>query len=108
MENITSSNFNQVEAQQEQYFKCEKCERTFRRKSSFSRHVLSIHGEADILKLRFRNEHLVQNINLCQEQIRFLKELIILQKSLQRSQSQANEVVSHVNQSTPMSFPSIK
>ena len=51
MENITSANFNQVEAQQEQYFKCEKCERTFRRKSSFSRHVLSIHGEADILKL---------------------------------------------------------
>ena len=78
MENITSSNFNQVEAQQEQ------------------------------LKLRFRNEHLVKKINLCQEQIRFLKEPIILQKSLQRNQAQANEVVSHINQSTPMSFPSIK
>jgi len=50
----------------------------------------------------------VQKINLCQEQLRFLKELIILQKSLQRSQSQPNEVVSHINQSTPMSFPSIK
>ena len=67
-----------------------------------------VNGEADILKLRFRNEHLVQKINLCQEQIRFLKELIILQKSLQRNQAQANEVVSHINQSTPMSFPSIK
>ena len=92
MENITSSNFNQVEAQQEQYFKCEKCERTFRRKSSFSRHVLSIHGEADILKLRFRNEHLVQKINLCQEQIRWLNEFSFFKTFIQYCRSRKREL----------------
>ena len=76
MENITPSQNHQVES----LFKCDKCEREFRTKSSLTRHTNVKHEAIDVLKLKLKNENLRLKIELYNDQIKFLKKLILIQE----------------------------
>ena len=72
MENIIPSQNYQVES----LFKCNKCEREYRTKSSLTRHTHIKHEAIDIVKLKLKNENLLLKIDLYNEQIKFLKTYI--------------------------------
>ena len=60
MENITPSQNHQVES----LFKCDKCEREYRTKSSLTRHSYVKHEPIDIVKFKLKNENLKMKIDL--------------------------------------------
>ena len=68
-----------------QSYKCETCDKEYRRKSSLSRHILSKHEPHKILKLKLENENLLLKINMYSEQIKFLKRLILIQEHTVRA-----------------------
>ena len=74
MENIIPSQNHQVES----LFKCDKCEREYKTKSSLTRHTHVKHEAIDIVKLKLKNENLLLKIDLYNEQIKFLKNLLLL------------------------------
>ena len=76
MENITPSQNHQVES----LFKCDQCEREYRTKSSLTRHTHVKHEAIDIVKLKLKNENLLLKIDLYNDQIKFLKKLILIQE----------------------------
>ena len=76
MENILPSQICQVES----LFKCDKCEREYKTKSSLTRHTHVKHEAIDIVKLKLKNENLLLKIDLYNEQIKFLKKLILIQE----------------------------
>ncbi len=69
MENIIPSQNYKVES----LFKCNKCEREYRTKSSLTRHTHMKHEAIDIVKLKLKNENLLLKIDLYNDQIKFLK-----------------------------------
>ena len=81
MENIIPSQNYQVES----LFKCNKCEREYRTKSSLTRHTHMKHEAIDIVKLKLTNENLLLKIDLYNEQIKFLKKLILIQEHTLRT-----------------------
>ena len=81
MENIIPSQNYQVES----LFKCNKCEREYRTKSSLTRHTHMKHEAIDIVKLKLKNENLLLKIDLYNEQIKFLKKLILIQEHTLRT-----------------------
>ena len=83
MENVGEIKINPIDIFQEDLYRCEKCEKVFKIKSSLSRHLLQKHGQVDLLKLKLKNEHLSLKVDLYLEQIKFLKDLIIIQESFQ-------------------------
>ena len=82
MEINTQVRTNNFEFSEKDYLTCEKCGKVFKIKSSLSRHILRQHGQVDVLKLRLKNDHLELKADLLKEQIKFLKDLIIIQESL--------------------------
>ena len=81
MENIIPSQNYKVES----LFKCNKCEREYRTKSSLTRHTDIKHEAIDIVKLKLKNENLLLKIDLYNEQIKFLKKLILIQEHTLRT-----------------------
>ena len=71
MENIMPSQNYQVES----LFKCDKCEREYKTKSSLTRHTHVKHEAIDIVKSTLKNENLIFRIDSYNVQIRFLKNL---------------------------------
>ena len=64
-----------------QIYKCERCKKNFKTKSSLSRHGYQTHSQVDLLQMKMKNEQLKLNIQLYMEQIKFLKELILIQET---------------------------
>ena len=81
MENIIPSQNYKVES----LFKCNKCEREYRTKSSLTRHTHMKYEAIDIVKLKLKNENLLLKIDLYNEQIKFLKKLILIQEHTLRT-----------------------
>ena len=63
-------------------YKCDRCKKNFKTKSSLSRHGYQTHWQVDLLQMKMKNEQLKLNIQLYMEQIKFLKELILIQETL--------------------------
>ena len=63
-------------------YQCEKCEKQFKRKSSLVRHWEKSHRQNELLKLKLKNDHLKLKMDLYIDQIKFLKDLIIIQETL--------------------------
>ena len=61
-------------------FECQFCTRTYRRKSTLTRHNSATHEKNKIEKLKYENENLELKIKLYLEQIKFLKRLILIQE----------------------------
>ena len=76
MENISSPYLKQVEFS----YKCDKCEKEYKRKSSLTSHALTKHEPIELLKLKLKNENLVIRMELYADQIKFLKKLILIQE----------------------------
>ena len=81
MENNSLSCLRQFEVP----YKCDKCEKEYKRKSSLTRHFLTKHEPIEILKLKLKNETLVLQMQLYTDQIKFLKKLIFIQEHTLRS-----------------------
>ena len=92
---------NNFEFSKKDYMTCEKCGKVFKIKSSLSRHILRHHGQVYVLKLRLKNEHLELRANLLKEQIKFLKDLIIIQESLKHPSLQPSVKSINSHQSFP-------
>ena len=70
MENNSLSCLRQFEAP----YKCDKCEKEYKRKSSLTRHFLTKHEPIEILKLKLKNETWCYiQMQLYTDQIKFLK-----------------------------------
>ena len=105
MENVREIKKNQIDIFQEYLFRCEK---VFKIKSSLSRHLLQKHGQVDLLKLKLKNEHLSLKVDLYLEQIKFLKELIIIQESLKNPKVRPSQKTIEINHSSASPIPSIE
>ena len=105
MENVREIKTNPIDIFQEDLFRCEK---VFKMKSSLSRHLLQKHGQVDLLKLKLKNEHLSLKVDLYLEQIKFLKELIIIQESLKNPKVRPSQKTIEINHSSASPIPSIE
>ena len=76
MESIAQPKINQ------NVFICDKCKKEFKRKSSLTRHVHTKHEPIDVTlcKMKLKNDHLLLQVNLFTDQIKFLKKLILIQE----------------------------
>ena len=76
MESIAQPKINQ------NVFICDKCKKEFKRKSSLTRHVHTKHEPIDVTlcKMKWKNDHLILQVNLFTDQIKFLKKLILIQE----------------------------
>ena len=81
MENNSLSCLRQFEVP----YKCDKCEKEYKRKSSLTRHFLTKHEPIELSKLKLKNETLVLQMQLYTDQIKFLKNLIFNQEDTLRS-----------------------
>ena len=71
-------------------YQCEKCEKQFKRKSSLVRHWEKTHRQNELLKLRLKNDHLKLKMDLYIDQIKFLKDLIIIQETMRIATIRSN------------------
>ena len=76
-------------------YQCEKCEKQFKRKSSLVRHWEKTHRQNELLKLRLKNDHLKLKMDLYIDQIKFLKDLIIIQETLRITTIRSNGMNQH-------------
>ena len=76
-------------------YQCEKCEKQFKRKSSLVRHWEKTHRQNELLKLRLKNDHLKLKMDLYIDQIKFLKDLIIIQETLRITTIRSNGINQH-------------
>ena len=74
---------------------CEKCEKQFKRKSSLVRHWEKSHRQNELLKLKLKNDHLKLKMDLYIDQIKFLKDLIIIQETLRIATIRSNGMNQH-------------
>ena len=61
-------------------FNCKLCDKRYKRQSTLTRHMTTIHERSKILKLKLENESLELKIKMYSDQIRFLKRLILIQE----------------------------
>ena len=66
MENFIALPYNFVEV-----YKCETCDKVYKRKSYLTRHKLLKHETNQLMKLKIENENLVLKINLLMDQLIF-------------------------------------
>ena len=50
-------------------YKCDKCEKEYKRKSSLTRHLLTKHEPIELLKLKLKNETLVLQMQFIQTKL---------------------------------------
>ena len=70
-------------------YKCDQCEKEYKRKSSLTRHFLTNHEPIELLKLKLKNENLVLQMELFTDQIKLLKKLILIQEHTLRPQGRS-------------------
>ena len=89
MENSSSQCLKKFEVP----YKCDKCEREFKRRSSLTRHIHSKHEPIDVTlcKVKLKNENLLLQIGMYYDQIKFLKKLILILKQSQKIDSLRNK-----------------
>ena len=78
-----------------QTYQCAKCEKQFKRKSSLVRHWEKSHRQNELLKLKLKNDHLKLKMDLYIDQIKFLKDLIIIQETLRIATIRSNGINQH-------------
>ena len=73
-------------------YRCDKCEKEFKRRSSLTRHIHSYHEPIDVTlcKVKLKNENLLLQIDMYTDQIKFLKKLILLQEHNVRVNERSN------------------
>ncbi len=88
MENSSSQCVKQFQVP----YKCDKCEREFKRRSSLTRHIHSNHEPIDVTlcKVKLKNENLLLQIGMYTDQIKFLKKLILIQEHNMRVNERSN------------------
>ena len=64
-------------------YKCERCGKNFKTKSSLSRHAKQTHWQIDLFEIKMKNEQLKLKIQLYTEQIQFLRQVIVLKETFQ-------------------------
>ena len=99
MENNSSQCLKQFEVP----YKCDKCEREFKRRSSLTRHIHSNHEPIDVTlcKVNLKNENLLLQIGMYTDQIKFLKELILIQEHNMRVNERSNQHTGVLNSTLP-------
>ena len=99
MENSSSQCLKQFEVP----YKCDKCEREFKRRSSLTRHIHSNHEPIDVTlcKVKLKNENLLLQIGMYTDQIKFLKKLILIQEHNMRVNERSNQPIGVLNSSLP-------
>ena len=70
--------------------------------------LIKKHGKVDLIKLKLKNEHLSLKIDLYLEQIKFLKDLIIIQESLKNPKVRPSQKTIENNHSSTSPIPSIE
>mgnify|MGYP001181967706 CR=1 FL=1 len=81
MESSSSQCLKQFEVS----YKCDQCEKEYKRKSSLTRHFLTNHQPIELLKLKLKNENLLLQMELFTDQIKLLKKLILIQEHTLRT-----------------------
>jgi hypothetical protein len=61
-------------------FECKLCEKRYKRKSTLTKHMTTIHEKNKIDKLKLEKETLELKIKLYSDQVRFVKRLILIQE----------------------------
>ena len=99
MENRSSQCLKQFEVP----YKCDKCEREFKRRSSLTRHIHSNHEPIDVTlcKVKLKNENLLLQIGMYYDQIKFLKKLILIQEHNMRVNERSNQPIRVLNSTLP-------
>ena len=84
-------------------YKCDKCEREFKRRSSLTRHIHSNHEPIDVTlcKVKLKNENLLLQIGMYTDQIKFLKKLILIQEHNMRVNERSNQPIGVLNSTLP-------
>ena len=81
MESSSSQCLKQFEVS----YKCDQCEKEYKRTSSLTRHFLTNHQPIELLKLKLKNENLLLQMELFTDQIELLKKLILIQEHTLRT-----------------------
>lgn len=97
------SSSSQCLKQFEVTYKCDKCEREFKRRSSLTRHIHSNHEPIDVTlcKVKLKNENLLLQIGMYTDQIKFLKKLILIQEHNMRVNERSNQPIGVLNSTLP-------
>ena len=84
-------------------YKCDKCEREFKRRSSLTRHIHSKHEPIDVTlcKVKLKNENLLLQIGMYYDQIKFLKKLITIQEHNICVNKRSNQPIGVLNSTLP-------
>ena len=93
------NNSSQCLKQFEIPYKCDKCEREFKRRSSLTRHIHSNHEPIDVTlcKVKLKNENLLLQIGMYTDLIKFLKKRILIQEHNMRVNERSNHSIGVLN-----------
>lgn len=89
METKIQSKLNQVEPL---VYSCDECEKELKSRSSLTRHIHSNHEPIDVTlrKVKLKNERILLQIDMYNEQIKFLKLFILFQERNIRVNQRSN------------------